>query len=213
MRLLLLVALLCGAVPCHAGTIFGVDYPGELQDVSGDGLVAVGVAEAPNGWANPWRIVSGGGIEFLDATPDGSTPMDLLTNLDGSVVWGASSFASDGNVYRWRSSAPTFVRIGFGFAELVAVSDDGETAVATARSMPSTHPALYFGSTKLKIEDPAYPQGGYAVSLSPDGMTMTGRWWSDRAFTYVRGVGLVPEPSSALLVVVAIAALGVRRRG
>lgn len=213
----LAVACAAAALPASAGFFAGVEFPGTLHDVSGDGLVAVGTGPTPSDANTPWRI-AGGQLELLTPPDAGGVTFSTLERLrldyDGSVIWASSSFAADGRIYRWRESTGVFAVAAFGYAQMVAVSDDGETAVSTARSNPSTHPTIYLpDGTRLKIVDPNWPQGGYAVSISGDGQTMTGRWWGGPAFTYSLSAGFVPEPSGVLLALVGLIVAGARRRG
>lgn len=204
------------AAPLSAGTIFGVEFPGEITAPAQNGLVVFGYDST----AGPWRIASGGALELLAPTISlAHFVIPKVASDDGSSAAGDIPLST---ALRWD--------IGTGWRNLegnegpktlIDCSADCSVVVGYHQAGPLhnlLYPVIWNGTTRETVLDlPEIPgvflYAGRPLGVSDDGLTVTGEWVEGTAggdgrrfpWTYVRGVGFVPEPAGALLCLLGLA--------
>lgn len=209
-----------GGSPVFVGSLYGLEG-GYAQAVSNDGTVIVGASHAGDGHYEPflWTAATGMvGLGFLPGHDDGRVG-DL--SGDGRAVVGQSA----NKAFLWTAGTGVVdISAGSGAisSDAYAVSGDGSVVVGRAYwESNNPRPFIWDEAGGLRdLQDVLVTDYGLDLSgwtlisadgISDDGLTIVG-FGRNPAGTTEGFVAVVPEPASALLVVVGAVGLAARRR-
>jgi len=195
--------------------------------VSGDGSVVVGGADV-GGIEQAFRWSAETGIVGLGSLPGGlgeSVARDVTP--DGSIIVGQSRVAHGGEMYReaflWTAETGmidfcdlAFCAVGI-FGDVLAVTDDGRTAVGYA----NTGPVIWHDDTGMRgltdylVVDLGLDLRGWHLDevrdISGDGNAIIG-WGRNPQGGYEGWVVAIPEPTTGALLVTGLLVLGIGGR-
>ena len=185
--------------------------------VSGDGSVVAGTSGG-----EAFRWTSAGGTIGLGFLPGSSSSGATFVSQDGSVIVGDSG----GQAFRWTSStgmSALGTASAFAFSGATGASADGSIVVGGgALSGSSSGSAFLWDAAhgmrplaQVLAEDYGLDLTGWtldtALAVSADGRTIVGSG-TDPGGQQEGWIATIPEPTTALLVVLGLAGLAVGRR-
>jgi probable HAF family extracellular repeat protein len=221
-----------GGQPVYLGDLPGGDVSSRALAVSADGKTVVGFSSGENFYRMPFRWTAEEGVVSLGSIPGALQPSGVAQDVsgDGSVIVGkAASANSFEEAFRWTKETgmqPLGDLPGNFFAsEAFAVSRDGKTIVGKSYTAGGSAAFIwdeYHGMRKLAdvLRDEHNIDVGdvylrNATGISADGRIVVGWGMDFQANTFAWRADLIPEPTSEVLLMVALGVLPrrIRARG
>jgi len=211
------------------------DLPGGIVssrafDVSADGSTVVGVGHSgwyyPSGSGEAFCWTPATGMVGLGRLPGGSLVSYALgISADGSTVVGSSGSGSGYEAFRWTSDGGM---VGLGdlpggsFSSSASdVSADGSIVVGRSESALGDEAFIWDNANGIKslrdvlVNDYGLDLTGwtlsYAKGISDDGLTIAGYGINPNGYTEA-WIATIPEPASAVLMIVGATIISLRRR-
>ena len=200
------------------GTVYSI-----ANAINADGSVIAGIGTSASG-REAYRWTSEGGMQGLGDLAGGAFDSSAeAISGDGSVVVGRSTSASGLEAYRW-TEATGMVGLGDlpgGIFQSIAldISADGSTIVGSANSgvfeaflwtqLDGMRPLREILANELGLDLTGW-QLTSAIGISDDGLTILGAGTNPDGIS-AGWIAVIPEPATGLLLLLGLAALGLRR--
>ncbi len=195
------------------------DLPGgssgsEAYGISYDGNTIVGYSVGANGW-EAFRWTESGGMQGLGILADGRFSRADDVSSDGTTIVGHSDSAYGGEAFRWTEvggmQSLGDLPGGLFYGKAWGVSGDGSITVGESSGANDDVVAFVWDevngmqSLRALLEDNGVNMSGWTLSaafdISEDGRTIVGSCINPEG-NYEAFVAVIPEPSSALLMII-----------
>ncbi|MDY6990724.1 MAG: hypothetical protein SWQ30_22005 [Thermodesulfobacteriota bacterium] len=195
-----------GSVPIELN--LGPYLGGELRDINDSANSVGSVYHATNGWQPAlWNGLDPSVLEMPDVHPVPSGHAYAINNMGQIAGTVESSYA-----VRWDSGVPSILDlpIGMWLVGVTDINDLGQVVGSLADSSGS-YPVLWNGSEPLLLPLPDGYSSGEAYGLNSSG-EVVGYVWSSELDAQPARWGIVPIPSTALLLAPGLGVLAWMRK-
>lgn len=210
------------------GSLGGSGFSSLATGTSADGSVVVGYSTAPAGYAEAFRWTSASGMVGLGNLSTGNAPSyAFATSADGSAIAGSSETDTGEQAFRWtpEGGMTGLGRLGDRRSGALAISADGAVVVGGLDGGDAfiwTEASGMRSLTRILTNDYGldltgwHLSGATGVASTADGITIVGNAENPAGFSeaWLATIPMVPipEPSTALLFAIGLAAYSSRCR-